>query len=121
MVTRSARIGLILVAALGLAQLPASASGSVGPGGVKATASASYSRGKAITFRELVCRGCPIEKRDFNRDRAGRVKESIDAALAGRSGGSETDNIKQLCADDAQACSGKLEAVQYFLQRRYKL
>ena len=119
--TRSVHVGLILVAALGLVQLPALASGSVGPGGVKATASASYSRGKAITFRELVCRRCPIAKRGFNRERAQGVKESIDAALAGRSGGPETDNIKQLCADDAQACAGKLEAVQYFLQRRYKL
>lgn len=118
---RSVYVGSVLAAALGLVHLPAFASGSVGPGSVKAAASASYSRGKAITFRELVCRRCPIEKRDFNRDRARDVKESIDAALAGRSGGSETDNIKQLCADDAQACSGKLEAVQYFLQRRYKL
>ena len=119
--TRSVHVGLVLAAALGLVHLPAFASGSVGPGGVKATASASYSRGKAITFRELVCHQCPIAKRDFNRERARSVKESIDAALAGQSGGAETDNIKELCADDAQACAGKLEAVQYFLQRRYKL
>ena len=118
---RSVYFGLLLVAAMALAQLPASASGSVGPGGVKAAASAGYSRGKAITFRELVCRNCPIGKRDFNRERARSVKESIDAALAGRSGGAETDNIKALCAGDAESCAGKLEAVQYFLQRRYKL
>lgn len=119
---RSIHAGMLLGVALGLAQLPAFASGSVNlGGGVAAAASAQYTRGKVITFRELVCRDCPIQKRDFNRERASRVKESIDAALAGRSGGSETDNIKKLCAGDAEGCASKLEAVQYFLQRRYKL
>ena len=118
--TRSVRIALALAAALGLAQLPASASGSVGPGGVKATTSANYSRGKAITFRNLVCRKCPIQKRDFNRERARAVKESVDAALTGRTSGSGTDDIKALCADP-EGCADRLKAVQYFLQRRYKL
>ena len=117
----SFRVGLVFVVAFALAQLPASASGSVSPGGAKAAASAGYSRGKAITFRELVCRNCPINKRGFNRERAGRLKESIDAALAGRSGGSETDSIQALCATDREGCAGKLEAVQQFLTRRYKL
>lgn len=119
--TRSVRIALVVVAALCLAQLPASGSGSVGPGGVKASTSASYSRGKALTFRNLVCRQCPIQKGDFNRERARAVKESVDAALAGRAGGSEADNIRALCADDRDACADRLTAVQYFLQRRYKL
>ena len=118
---RSIRVWLLFGAAIGLAQLPAFASGSVSPGGVKASASAGYSRGKVITFRELVCSNCPIAKSDFNRERARRVMESIDAALAGRSGGSETNNIKALCAGDAQGCSDKLKAVRYFLKRRYKL
>ena len=118
---RSFRAGLVFVAAFALAQVPASASGSVSPGGVKASASAGYSRGKAITFRELVCRNCPINKREFNRERAGRLNESIDAALAGRSDGPETDSIRALCADDREGCAAKLEAVQQFLERRYKL
>lgn len=97
---------------------PALASGSAGPG-ASAGGRGDYAHGKAITFRQLVCDGCPISRAGFNRDRAATVKQSIDAALTG---GSPTDELRAFCAaGDRSECAQKLRLVQRFLERRYRL
>ncbi|MCY4511400.1 MAG: hypothetical protein OXG35_31220, partial [Acidobacteria bacterium] len=52
---------IVLAAGVGLFQASASASGSIGPGPGKVSPRAAYSQGKALTFRELVCDGCPLQ------------------------------------------------------------
>ena len=99
------------------------ASGSVGPGGGKTAARAEYAQGKALVFRELVCRNCPVQRRDFNRDQARRLNGDLEAALDViqriQEGGS--DAIRTLCGGEEAGCIAKLQAVRYYLNRRYKL
>ena len=103
-----------------LAHVPAVASGSVGPGGVKAAARADYSRGKAVVFKELVCRNCAISKRQFNRERATDLLSDVDAVLSGDDpSGTYVAAICGVGGDEA--CRAKLETVKRYLTRRYRL
>ena len=108
-----------LVVALGLLALPAAASGSIGPGGVKAVSRAEYARGKSIVFKELVCRNCAISKRQFKRARAEQVLMEVDALLAGE--GAPDMEAAVLCRDGMDACRPKLQSVKRYLTRRYRL
>lgn len=123
---------LALLAALTvcLANLPGWASGSVGPGSVrtgKSAARADYARGKSIVHRELVCRGCPIKKRAFNRSRARALKASLDRAIEAIEEGmraTRDEHVRRLCSQDVRnegACKEKLKVVRYYLKRRYRL
>ena len=113
-------LGVLLVAAAGLTPWDAVASGSVGPGGVKAAARADYARGKAIVFRELVCRTCPIQRREFNRSRAQSLMSSL-REVAGQSVDLQvTEAIQTLCNGGMSGCAAKLKLVQLYLQRRYR-
>ena len=113
-------LGILLAAALGLATQDAAASGSVGPGGVKAAARADYARGKAIVFRELVCRTCPIKRREFNRTRAQSLMGSLREALGQPLDAMADEAIATLCSGGANGCAAKLKLVQLYLQRRYR-
>lgn len=115
---RYVQLGCLLVA-LGLLALPAAASGSIGPGGVKAASRAEYARGKAIVFKELVCRNCAISKRQFKRGRAEQVLMEVDALLAGENAAGMDAAV--LCRDGLDACRPKLHSVKRYLTRRYRL
>ena len=95
------------------------ASGSVGPGGVKAAARADYARGKALLFRNLVCRACPIQRRGFNRTRARALMAELGAALNQQGG--EDSSVRVLCGGEGAGCAAKVETVRYYLNRRYRL
>lgn len=120
---------LVLLAVAGLcwANLPAASSGSIGPGNARSGKSAlraEYARGKAIVHRELVCRGCPIKKRAFNRARATALKEKLDVAIAEGVRQARDDHVRHLCSHgvkDEAACKEKLKVVRSYLQRRYRL
>lgn len=117
---RCAGLGVLFAVCAVLAHVPAAASGSVGPGGVKAAARADYSRGKAVVFKELVCRKCAISKRRFNRNRAVALLEEVDAVLAG--GDPVGTDVAPLCGvGAAETCSAKLQTVKLYLTRRYRL
>lgn len=117
---RCVGLAVLFVVCAVLANAPAAASGSVGPGGVKAAARADYSRGKAVVFKELVCRKCAISKRRFNRDRAMALLEDVDAVLAG--GDPAGTDVAPLCGVGmAQTCGAKLQTVKHYLTRRYRL
>lgn len=113
-------LGILLAAAAGLATHEAAASGSVGPGGVKAAARADYARGKAIVFRELVCKTCPIKRREFNRTRAQSLMGSLRTALGQPMEAAADEAIATLCSGGANGCAAKLKLVQLYLQRRYR-
>ena len=84
-------------------------------------ASANYARGKAIVFRELVCRTCPIQKSGFGRERAKGLLESLASALQPGSAAPEDSAVKSLCQGQTGSCASKLKQVRYYLQRRYRL
>ena len=106
-------LSVLLAACLALASVHAAASGSVGPGGVKAAARADYARGKAIVFRELACSDCPLNKRDLQRERARELLANMDTA---------DGTLRQLCAgEDTASCSEKLRFVRRYLERRYRI
>lgn len=110
---------VLAVVFVAVGQLPASASGSVGAGGSKPGGRSDYTLGKSIVHRELVCKGCAINRRDFNAGRAQAMNEDIEAAL---SGGSPTDAVRSLCATgDRAECAGRLRAVQTYMKRRFRL
>ena len=113
-------LGVLLAAAVGLTPWDAVASGSVGPGGVKAAARADYARGKAIVFRELVCRTCPIQRREFNRTRAQSLMSSLRAVADQSIDLQVTEAIQTLCNGGMSGCAAKLKLVQLYLQRRYR-
>ena len=115
---RYVRFGALL-AALGLLALPAAASGSIGPGGVKAASRAEYARGKAVVFKELVCRNCAISRREFKRERAEQVLAEVNALLAGADASGM--DAAALCRDGVEACRPKLQSVKRYLTKRYRL
>ena len=114
-------LGVLLAATAGLASGDAFASGSVGPGGVKAAARADYARGKAIVFRKLVCRTCPIQRREFNRSRAQNLMSTLRAVAEPSIGLQMEGEIATLCNGRMSGCAAKLKLVQTYLQRRYRL
>lgn len=122
-----ALLALLTVLAVCLASPPAWASGSIGPGSVRAgksTARADYARGKSIVYKELVCRSCPIKKRAFNRARARALMERLDVAIAEGVRKAGDENVRLLCSQgvrDEAACKEKLKVVRYYLKRRYRL
>lgn len=102
-------------------------SGSVGPGAArtgKSAAKADYARGKSILHNELVCRGCPIKKRAFNKARARALKASLDLAIEEGMRAARDEYVRLLCSQGVQseaACKEKLKVVRYYLKRRYRL
>ena len=116
-------VGILLVAGIALVSVPASASGSVTPGGGKINTRAAYALGKSITFRELVCRrNCPISRRELNRARARSLKDSLESAFdENKVSTPDDEHIKVLCNGNAEDCAARLELVNYYLTRRYRL
>ncbi len=114
-------LGVLLAAGVGLFQVSVSASGSIGPGPGKVSPRAAYSQGKALTFRELVCDSCPLQKGDLDQDRARSLTASLEAAYEGNEAGSPDDAAVQVLCTGADDCNLKMELVHYFLTRRYKL
>ena len=118
---RSLCLGFLLAVAAGLVSEDVDASGSVTPGGILTTRGA-YSLGKAITFRELVCGTCLIQRRELNRRRAQSLLDSLAAAFdASKPGTLDDDSIKALCSSADENCAMKVELVHYYLKRRYRL
>ena len=121
---RTICLAVLVVAVLGLPS-DVLASGSVGPGNSNVSARGAYTTGKALVFRELVCRGCPIQRRELNRDRARSLKASLEAAFADEKPGTpDDDHIKVLCTGEvrsASECAARLEYVVAYLDRRYRL
>jgi hypothetical protein len=115
-------LGVLLVAGIALVSVPASASGSVAPGGGKINTRAAYSLGKSIAFRELVCRTCPITRRELNRARARSLKDSLESAFdENKVSTPDDEHVKVLCNGKAEDCAARLELVNYYLTRRYRL
>lgn len=118
-------IMLMLVAFGILLPTAVSASGSIAAGrGINPRD--AYTRGKAITFKKLVCKSCPLQKGDLDRARAQSLKTSLEARDAAEKPGTPDDeHIQVLCPGDRGAeCDGKVdeqELVHYYLTRRYKL
>lgn len=121
---RSICLAALAAVALGL-QSGVLASGSVGPGNSNVSARGAYTTGKALVFRELVCRDCPLQKRELNRDRARSLKASLEAAFADEKPGTpDDDHIRVLCAGQMQSateCAARLDYVLAYLDRRYRL
>lgn len=121
---RSICLAVLAAAVLGL-QSDVLASGSVGPGSSKVSARGAYTAGKALVFRELVCRNCPIQKRELDRERARSLKASLEAAFEDeKPGTADDDHIKVLCTGDVQSareCAARLQYVLAYLDRRYRL
>ena len=116
-------LGVLLVAGMAVvSSVPASASGSVTPGGGKINTRAAYALGKSITFRELVCRTCPISRRELNRARARSLKDSLESAFdENKVSTPDDEHVKVLCDGKAEGCAARLELVNYYLTRRYRL
>lgn len=121
---RSICLAVLAAAVLGL-QSDVFASGSVGPGNSKVSARGAYTMGKALVFRELVCRDCPIRRGDLDRQRARSLKASLEAAFEDeKPGTADDDHIKVLCTGKVQSareCSARLQYVLAYLDRRYRL
>lgn len=115
---------VLVGAVLGL-QSDAFASGSVGPGNSKLSARGAYTTGKALVFRELVCRTCPIQKRELDRTRARSLKASLEAAFEDEKPGTpDDDNINVLCTGKVQSareCAARIQFVLAYLDKRYRL
>lgn len=116
---------LALVAGLVLMQASALASGSIAAGkGISPRA--AYTQGKALTFKKLVCDGCPLQKGELDRDRALSLKKSLEAREdAEKPGTADDETIQVLCPGaKGTGCDGgpdEQELVHYYLSRRYKL
>ncbi len=110
-----------MVAGIALVSVPASASGSVTPGGGKINTRAAYALGKSITFRELVCRTCPMSRRELNRARARSLKDSLESAFDENKVSTPDDEHVKLLCGKAEDCAARLELVNYYLTRRYRL
>lgn len=121
---RSICVAVLAAAVLGL-QSEVLASGSVGPGNSKVSARGVYTTGKALVFRELVCRNCPLQRRELDRQRARSLKASLEAAFADeKPGTADDDHIKVLCTGKVQSareCAARLQYVLAYLDRRYRL
>lgn len=118
---RSLCLGIVLAVAAGVVGTEAWASGSFGPGASLNTRGA-YALGKAITFRELICRTCTVQRRELNRRRAQSLLDSLAAAFDDvKPGTADDDNIRALCVTADESCVVKVELVHYYLKRRYRL
>ena len=119
-------IGLLVVSMIGLlAPASLSASGSIAAGrGINPRD--AYTKGKALTYKKLVCDSCPLQKGELDRARAQNLKNSLEARdSANKPGTPDDENIQVLCPGaEAVACDDGVdeqELVHYFLTRRYKL
>ena len=117
--------GLALAAGLWLIPGLVEASGSIGTGAGKVSPRAAYSQGKALTFNEMVCDDCPLQKSELDRDRAASLTASLQAVYeGGQAEAGDAAAVQALCggatADDEE-CALRMELVHYFLSRRYKL
>ena len=110
------RVGrwLVALATAVLLQSSVLASGSITAGGAISPRDA-YTQGKALTFKKLVCTGCPIAKGALDRERAQSLKNSLEARDETTKPGTEDDDHIGVLARDEQ------EVVHYYLTRRYKL
>ena len=118
-------IGLLALVMIGVLEAPSvSASGSMAAGrGINPRD--AYTRGKALTFKKLVCASCPLQKDDLDRARAQSLKNSLEARDASQKPGTPDDqHIQVLCPGNRGAgCDDvdEQELVHYYLTRRYKL
>jgi hypothetical protein len=114
--------GALLAAGMGTASLSDAASGSIGVGAGKLSPRAAYAQGKALTFQELVCDGCPLQKNELSKDRARSLTRSLEAAYEGeKAGTADDDAIQALCGAGIEDCKLRMETVHYFLTRRFRL
>ena len=119
---RTILAGALLAAGLGTVSLSEAASGSIGVGAGKLSPRAAYAQGKALTFRELVCDGCPLQKSELDKDRAMSLSRSLEAAYDGeKAGTADDDAVQALCGEGVEDCKLRMETVHYFLSRRYRL
>ena len=123
---RNICLGVLLAAGVGLFHLSAAASGSIGPGAGKVSPRAAYSQGKALTFNELACDDCPLQRNELDRDRARSLTASLEAVYeGGETGTADDEAARALCegatAAEDEECALKMELIHYFLTRRYKL
>ena len=122
---RFIHFGVLLAAGLWLMPHSAGASGSIGTGAGKVSPRAAYSQGKALTFNEMVCDDCPLQKDDLNRERAESLTASLQAVYeGGQAQPGDGDAVRALCGGatvDDEDCALRMELVHYFLTRRYKL
>lgn len=103
-----------ITAILAFVQSSVHASGSIKPGGAINPRDA-YVQGKALTFQKLVCKSCPLQKNELDRDRAESLKNSLEARdEANKPGTPDDEHIKVLDRDEQ-------EMVHYYLKRRFKL
>lgn len=115
-------LGVLLAAGIAVVSVPAYASGSVTPSSGKINTRAAYALGKSITFRELVCRTCPISRRELNRARARSLKDSLESAFdENKVSTPDDEHVKTLCKGKSEGCAARLELVNYYLTRRYRL
>ena len=103
-----------VVIAGALLQVPATASGSITAGGGISPRNA-YVQGKALTFRKLVCPGCPLARNELDRDRAVSLKDSLEARDEAVKPGTRDDDHIHVLERDEQ------ELVHFYLTRRFKL
>lgn len=119
---RTILAGALLTAGLGGAALTEAASGSIGVGAGKLSPRAAYAQGKALTFKELVCDGCPLGKNELDKERAMSLTRSLEAAYEGEKAGTADDEAVQvLCGAGVEDCKLRMETVHYFLSRRFRL
>ena len=114
--------GALLLAGLGTSPPTEAASGSIGVGAGKLSPRAAYAQGKALTFKELVCDGCPLQKGELDKERAASLTRSLEAAYDGEQAGTADDDaVAALCGEGVEDCKLRMETVHYFLSRRYRL
>ena len=108
-------IGVLVVSMIGvLAPASLSASGSIAAGrGINPRD--AYTKGKALTYKKLVCDSCPLQKGELDRARAQNLKNSLEARDSANKPGTPDDAHIQRLGRDEQ------EVVHYYLTRRYKL
>lgn len=117
-------IGLLTLLIVG-GSVQVFASGSISAGGGINPRDA-YTRGKALTFKKLVCSACPIQRGELDKTRAQSLKNSLEARdTETKPGTPDDEHIQVLCPGTrgtACADSGdEQELVHYYLTRRYKL
>ena len=124
--SRFIHCGVLLAAGMWLMSDSAGASGSIGTGAGKVSPRAAYSQGKALTFNQMVCNDCPLQKSDLDRERAASLTASLQAVYeGGQAAAGDAEAVRALCGGGATAddeeCALRMELVHYFLSRRYKL
>ena len=116
-------LGALIVALGGLAG-DALASGSVGPGATNLSGQGAYSVGKALVFRTMACRTCPMQRQDFDRARARSLKGNLVAVLEDGAGGWDDRSVQALCdvgIRGSARCDERVRSVLTYLDRRYRL